>query len=142
LSVLGYDAGAYTGWKDDHPSVQQEGQWVETGSAAEIHWRNDNTNNGGLENSSYSFHGEAGGANTLENPAVNLTAEEKPSYTAPKNLFLQRESFKGLRKPNQPYLDYVFVGMLPVAVGPRLPQTRRVLMATTLVNTRRTAPVV
>jgi len=141
LSPIGYDAGAYTGWKDDHPSAQQQGTWVETGAAAEIHWRNDNTNNGALLNSNYAFQGQAGGANTIEDPDVNLTSEDMPSYYNPRNIFMQKELFKKLKNNSVTAFPYQFVGMMPVAVGPRLPQTRRVLMATTLVNTRRTAPI-
>jgi hypothetical protein len=135
VKAQGFDPGAYTGWKDDHPSSQQQGVWAETGSASEIHWRNQNVNLGDIG----SWSNQAGGSNTIENPEVNLTGEDLPTYANPKNIFRQFSGWPTLKDIG--LNPYVFASMMPQAVGPRLPETRRVLMATTLVNNRRYTPV-
>ena len=140
LSAGSFDPGGYAGWKDDHPSAQQTGTWAETGSAAELHWRNDHTNHSKMDHYISGLIGEAGGSNTIENPSVALTDEDKPNYlNVDQNIFLQRwvVTLNSARDGR----FYAFGGLMPIAVGPRLPQTRRVLLALSLVNNRRTTRI-
>lgn len=130
-----YDLGAWAGWKDDHPSAQQEGQWVETGTSSELHWRNDFTNLFGSLGMLF-LESHAGGSNSIDNPTVALPGEDlKRTYLPNQNIFLQKAAFLNVFDGN------TFFNYMPLAVGPRLPETRRVLMGLALVNSRRNTEV-
>lgn len=113
-----YDPGAWAGWKDDHPSPYQAvGAFWDAGTCTTLHWRSD-----------FAPY-PAGGICELDNPTVdkrnvdNADSEDRPhNYTPNSNIFHANEM------PN-------------MAVGPRLPETRRVLFGLTLVNERRTSQV-
>lgn len=132
-----YDPGAWVGWKDDHPSTMQEGVWKETGTCSALHWRNDYTNNGRTWGSSAnSFDAQAGGSCSIEDPTVALTDEDLPkTYTPDKNIFLQKLIVVG-GKATTLESNY-----MPLAVGPRLPQTRRLLLSMVLLNSRRSSSI-
>ena len=76
---------------------------------------------------------QAGGSCSIEDPTVALTDEDlQRSYTKNKNIFLQKLASVSGR------FEIYETNYMPLAVGPRLPQTRRVLLSMVLLNTRRT----
>lgn len=134
LSSYSYDPGAYTGWKDDHPSSLQGGTWIETGTCSAIHWRNDYTNHGHWWDS---LDAEAGGTCSIENPTVALSQEDLPrDYDINQNIFRQRY-VSGKWKQIGGQTVFNRKSYMPMAVGPRLPQTRRALFSLVLLNNRR-----
>jgi hypothetical protein len=109
-----YDPGAWTGWKDDHPSAATPASafYESTNDCSRIHWRYDENLSGPIK---------AGGTCSIDN-GLPLSGETFPggglSYTMNQNIFTN----------NTP----------PIAVGPRLPETRRLLFGLCLLNDRRT----
>lgn len=134
LTAYSYDPGAYTGWKDDHPSSSQGGTWIETGTCSALHWRNDYTNHGEWWSA---INAEAGGTCSIENPTVALSQEVLPrDYDINKNIFMQRYVSSRWKQIGGTVI-FDRKSFMPVAVGPRLPQTRRALFNLVLLNNRR-----
>lgn len=71
-----YDPGAWTGWKDDHPSsMQASGAFWETlADCSYIHFRHDESS-------------KAGGHCSYETPNVALTFEDIAGYSLNSNIF-------------------------------------------------------
>lgn len=135
IQATSTDPGAWAGWKDDHPSATQEGVWKETGTCTALHWRNDYVNNGRLW-STLTVTAQAGGSCEIEDPTIALTDEDLPrTYVPNNNIFLQKMS-KVTGRFGRLQRNY-----MPLAVGPRLPQTRRVLLSMFLLNSRRTTAI-
>lgn len=141
ISAYSFDPGGYTGWKDDHPSAMQQGPWPEGFSdCSTIHWRNDFNTFGTIKFAS-DVHGvpEAGGSCSLSNPSVALEDEVlEEDYTGGKNIFDQRKVVAGkqLEYEENGY-NQVSKTYQPLAVGPRLPTTRRAIYGVSLENRRR-----
>lgn len=106
-----YDAGGWVGWKDDHPSSMQA-----TGAFYDTGTCSELHWRNDIDD-------EAGGSCTIDNPTVALSDDDtfNSNYTVDRNIFMK--------------------GIYTFAVGPRLPETRRVMLGLNLVNERRTVPL-
>lgn len=122
-----FDPGAWAGWKDDHPSaLTPAGAFHETtNDCASLHWRYDSLKLG------VTNFGYMGGTCNIDDGNELSTFEDfvVSSYVADENIFWWGRFHKFLMLHKIP----------PIAVGPRLPETRRVLFALILLNNRRTA---
>jgi hypothetical protein len=122
-----FDPGAWVGWKDDHPSqLQAVEAFKDSGTCSQLHW---------YQNSKARYTPGIGGG-VCETADINDLLEDslKPMSSSSVLVGTQLQAF-GRSFDTR---DTAWT-VQPMAVGPRLPETRRVLFGLVLLGNRRSS---